>query len=104
MFGARHLHPMTKARDGPDAAYIQSLRVHIRPRRRKIEVAPEDPAPIVTEPAVGSRFLAKARLTAAADRRGRDMFRRALRAGSFSWPDFHRIRLLPARDAAPPAR
>ena len=55
-----HRHLMTKAWDGPDAADIQSLRVHIRHLRQKIEAVPETPALIVTESGVGYRFLAQA--------------------------------------------
>ena len=52
-----HRHLITKAWDGPDATDIQSLRVHIRHLRQKIEVNPDAPVLIVTESGVGYRLL-----------------------------------------------
>jgi len=54
-----HRHLIAKAWDGAEEADIQSLRVHIRHLRQKIEERPEAPALIVTEPGVGYRFLPK---------------------------------------------
>ena len=54
-----HRHLIAKAWCGPDEADIQSLRVHIRHLRQKIEETPETPTIIVTEPGVGYRFTAK---------------------------------------------
>ncbi|HVY89230.1 MAG TPA: response regulator [Hyphomonadaceae bacterium] len=52
-----HRHLLSKAWDG-GAADVQALRVHIRHLRQKIELAPDAPRHVVTEPGIGYRFIA----------------------------------------------
>lgn len=52
-----HRHLLAKAWDRPEDTDIQALRVHIRHLRQKIEVEPEAPTLIVTEPGVGYRLM-----------------------------------------------
>lgn len=51
-----HRHLLTKAWDSGDAD-VQALRVHIRHLRQKIELMPEQPKRVLTEPGVGYRFV-----------------------------------------------
>lgn len=51
-----HKHLLTKAWDGGDAD-VHALRVHIRHLRQKIEINPEQPVLVLTEPGVGYRFV-----------------------------------------------
>ena len=44
---------------GPaDADHTEYLRVYMRQLRKKLEIRPEDPQHLVTEPGIGYRFLA----------------------------------------------
>lgn len=51
-----HRHLLTKAWEGGEAD-VQALRVHIRHLRQKIEVRPDQPSRVLTEPGVGYRFV-----------------------------------------------
>jgi two-component system KDP operon response regulator KdpE len=43
--------------DPADADHVEYLRVYIRQLRKKLEVDPEQPEFIITEPGIGYRFL-----------------------------------------------
>ncbi|MEX1071485.1 MAG: response regulator transcription factor [Anaerolineales bacterium] len=53
-----HQAILTHVWDPADADRVEYLRVYVRQLRKKLEVNPEKPAFIVTEPGVGYRFLA----------------------------------------------
>lgn len=51
-----HKHLLTRVWESGDAD-VQALRVHVRHLRQKIEVLPEQPSRVLTEPGVGYRFV-----------------------------------------------
>ncbi len=52
-----HRHLLRTVWGDADAADVQALRVHVRHLRQKIEVRPDAPSLITTEPGVGYRFV-----------------------------------------------
>lgn len=53
-----HRHLMQKAWTEESSADVQALRVHMRHLRQKVEVNPDSPVLVLTEPGVGYRFAA----------------------------------------------
>ena len=55
-----HRHLLREVWGGEDSADVQALRVFIRQLRQKLEVNPNQPRHILTEPGIGYRFQVQA--------------------------------------------
>jgi two-component system KDP operon response regulator KdpE len=52
-----HQSILTNVWDPADADHTEYLRVYMRQLRKKLEIDPESPQVIITEPGIGYRFI-----------------------------------------------